>query len=128
MIIKETNTAGIPVLGLVSSTCNTEIAYPIFAKDSSQNSVFFFCHFLSALILKEFIKSKHKIHTPIKKSRSSQFQQTIKNIERFNIQTTEPEPFEKKNEIVKKYSFRGQYFLDHFIKPRKILKRNIQFA
>ena len=128
IIIKETNTAGIPVLGLVNSNCHTEIAYPIFANDCSQTSVFFFCHFLSSLILKELVKTKHKIYTPTKKKKNYQFQQVLQNIAHFQNQNLKKEFYNENKEAMKKYSFKGQYFLDHFLKPRKIQKKNIQFA
>ena len=68
MIIKETNILGIPVLGIVNSNCQSEIAYPIFANDFSIYSIHFFCHFLSSLITKEIVKNKHKLHILPKKN------------------------------------------------------------
>ena len=67
MIVKETNIRGIPVLGLVNSDCQTEIAYPIFANDLSLYSIHFFCNFLSALITKELVKHKRKLYIVRKK-------------------------------------------------------------
>ena len=84
MILKETNSLGIPALGLVNSHCPVEVAYPIFANDFSLYSVHFFCHFLSSLILKEFIKSKKKIYISRKNSRNLQFVQSKKDVFRFN--------------------------------------------
>jgi ribosomal protein S2 len=128
IIVKETNTAGIPVLGLVNSNSNIEIAYPIFANDCSKTSVFFFCHFLSSLILKELVKTKHKIYTPTKKKKNYQFQQAMQSIKHFNRKNLRQKLYQQKHEIRKRYSFKGQYFLNHFLKPRKIQKKNVRFA
>jgi len=80
MILKETNSVGIPALGLVNSNCHIEIAYPIFANDLSCFSIHFFCHFVSSLILKEFSKIKHKLYTRKKKIRILRFAQMNKDI------------------------------------------------
>lgn len=100
-ILKETNSVGIPALGLVNSHCNVEIAYPIFANDLSLYSVHFFCHFLSTLILKEFVKHKHKIYTSRKNIRSLQFTQAIKDVFRFNKRNFSEKLFTVKTDLRK---------------------------
>lgn len=187
-ILKETNTVGIPALGLVNSHCHLEIAYPIFANDLSLYSVHFFCHFLSTLILKEFVKQKHKVHASRKNIRNLQFAQAVKDIFRFNkrnfsekffaiknrlkissketykkkiqnlnLETSANSPqkvqrlrslvgknykkkvsllkgfvlkyfrtkaFLKKNSQFGKYNFKGKYYIEHFPKVRRRIKRN----
>jgi ribosomal protein S2 len=112
MILKETNTFGIPVLGLVNSNCNTEIAYPIFANDFSVYSIHFFCHFISSLITKEIVKNKHKLYIATKKTRNIQFPQAIKEIFLFNSRVSTLQSLKKKkNSKSSNYSFKGRYFL-----------------
>lgn len=106
-ILKETNSVGIPALGLVNSNCNVEIAYPIFANDLSLYSVHFFCHFLSTLILKEFVKHKHKIATSRKNIRSLQFNQAVKDISRYNKRNFLEKTFTIKTDL--KNSLRKNY-------------------
>jgi len=96
MIIKETNVFGIPVLGLVSSDCNNEIAYPIFANDLSIYSIHFFCHFLSSLITKEIVKNKQKLYIATKKTTGIQFPQAIKEIFSFNARVSKYKSGKKK--------------------------------
>ena len=185
MILKETNSLGIPALGLVNSHCNVEVSYPIFANDFSLYSVHFFCHFLSSLILKEFIKYKKNIYISRKNIRNLQFLQANKDVFRFNkriffkkvwsvkndirktyqkeidIQNEKQKKFTKKEiqdfkadikksyqekistlqnfvksyfqrkaykkrlEPVSKNYFKGKYFVEHFSKARRQIKRNI---
>jgi len=87
MIIKETNPFGIPVLGLINSNCNNEIAYPIFANELSIYSIHFFCHFLSSLITKEIAKTKLKFYRIPKKKIHMKFSQSVKEIFKFNART-----------------------------------------
>ena len=125
MILKETNSMGIPAIGLVNSQYNHEVTYPIFANDFSVYTIHFFCHFLSNLILKELIKSKHKVYTRKKRQRALQFTQTNKDIFRFNRWKKYQKIFGRKKNI-KKYSFKGQYFVNHFLKIRKKKKKNLK--
>ena len=189
-ILKETNAVGIPTLGLVNSHCNLEIAYPIFANDLSLYSVHFFCHFLSSLILKEFVKHKHKIHTSRANLRPVQFPQAIKDIFRFNkrnfserflsmkrhlqrssraiykkkrqnqdlvrskntqrkiqilknalrrtykkkvfllkslvLKYFHTKSFRKKKNNFRKYNFKGKYYIEHFPKARRQIKKNLR--
>jgi ribosomal protein S2 len=83
MIIRETNVLGIPVIGLVNSNCQNLIAYPIFANDQSVYSIHFFCHFLSSLITKEIVKTKHKFKNVSKKTIGMQFPQALKSMSQF---------------------------------------------
>jgi hypothetical protein len=130
MIIKETNSFGIPALGLVNSHCEIEIAYPVFANDFSWYSIHFFCHFVSSLILKEFNKFNFKIYTRKKKIRISQFVQTKKDIFRFHNRIfgikAHQKDYETSVKEIKKYSFKGKFFLNHFLKPRRNIRRNFQ--
>lgn len=128
MIIKETNTFGIPVLGLVSSDCNNEIAYPIFANDFSIYSIHFFCHFLSSLITKEIVKTKHKLYIATKKKTGIKFPQAIKEIFSFNSRVSKLKSGKKKRSTVKQYSFKGRYFLDNLVKPKIKIKKNLKYA
>ena len=105
MILKETNFFGIPALGLVNSQCTLEISYPIFANDISFYSVHFFCHFLSSLILKEFLKNKHKIYTKKKKIKSVQFKKNMQDISNFNSNL-----FKLKKKLKKKKNKEKTYF------------------
>lgn len=118
MILKETNSVGIPALGLVNSHCHNEVAYPIFANDFSVYSIHFLCHFLSHLILKELVKYKHKVYTRNKKQRALQFIQTNKDFLRFNKWKSYQKLIGRKK-IVQKYFFKGQYFINHFLKMRR---------
>lgn len=86
-IIKETNLLGIPVIGLVNSHCQNLIAYPIFANDQSLQSIHFFCHFLSSLITKEIVKTKHKFQNVSKKTINMQFPQALKNMSKFVLRS-----------------------------------------
>lgn len=65
-ILGEIKEAGVPILGLVSSDCQLQIDYPIFAQDMSVSLVHFFCHFMATLIAKEMAKIQHKLFTKIK--------------------------------------------------------------
>ena len=124
MIIKETNVFGIPVLGLVSSNCQNEISYPIFANDLSIYSIHFFCHFLSVLITKEVVKNKHKFHLNPKRENTIKFPQALNEIFRFNKRVMKMKiPNEKA--IDKPYVFKGRYFLDNFFKPKYKIKKKI---
>lgn len=71
MILRETHPLNIPVIGLVNSSCATEITYPIFGNANSVEIVHFFCHFLAVLIAKEVIQQdyKNKSHRIFAKSR-----------------------------------------------------------
>ena len=128
MIIKETNVFGIPVLGLVSSNCQNEISYPIFANDLSIYSIHFFCHFLSVLITKEIVKNKHKFYLTPKRKNTIKFPQALNEIFRFNKRVMKMKmktPHEKL--ISPPYVFKGHYFLNNFFKPRyQIKKKNYQ--
>lgn len=128
MIIKETNAFGIPVLGIVSSNCNNEIAYPIFANDLSVYSIHFFCHFLSALITKEIVKNKHKFYIAPKKTISVSFPQAIKDIVAFNSRVSKFKSWKKKINTGNKYSFKGRYFLENLVKPKIKIKKKIKFT
>ncbi len=128
MIIKETNAFGIPVLGIVSSNCKNEIAYPIFANDFSIYNVHFFCHFLSSLITKEIVKNKHKIYLSPKKISSPQFTQAVKEIFSFNsrfVKLTSEKKRKKNTEM--KYFFKGRYFLENLIKPKLKIKKSLKY-
>jgi ribosomal protein S2 len=127
MIIKETNAFGIPVLGLVNSNCNSEIAYPIFANDLSIYSIQFFCHFLSTLITKEIVKTKHKFYIAKKKTVTFKFPQAMNDIFLFNIRTAKLK-FSKKRNIEKKYLFQGRYFLDNLVKPKIKIKKKLKYS
>lgn len=63
MILKEAKKRGLPIIGLVNSDCTLEIDYPIFAQDQTAESIYFFCHFLAALIAKEVVYIQHKRYT-----------------------------------------------------------------
>lgn len=128
MIIKETNAFGIPVLGIVSSNCKNEIAYPIFANDFSIYSVHFFCHFLSSLITKEIVKNKHKLYLSPKKTNSLQFPQAVKEIFNFNTRILKFSCFNKNKKVTEnKYSFKGRYFLENLIKPKLKIKKALKY-
>ena len=127
MIIKETNAFGIPVLGIVSSNCKNEIAYPIFANDFSIYSVHFFCHFLSSLITKEIVKNKHKLYLSPKKTSSLQFPQAIKEIFNFNARVVKFNSLKKKKIAESEYSFKGRYFLENLIKPKRKIKKALKY-
>ncbi len=64
MILKETISLKIPVIGLVDSTCNLKIDYPIFGTSTSIKIVNFFSNFIATIIAKEFIEQifKNKSH------------------------------------------------------------------
>lgn len=126
MIIKETQTFGIPVLGLVSSNCRTEIAYPIFANDLSIYSIHFFCHFLSSLITKELVKNKRKLYIARKRVMSIQFPQVIRDISKFNIRQSNFRKTKRKSKK-KNYVFQGRYFLDSVVIPKVKIKKEIRF-
>jgi len=126
MIIKETNVFGIPVLGLVSSDCNNEIAYPIFANDLSIYSIHFFCHFLSSLITKEIVKNKQKLYIATKKTTGIQFPQAIKEIFSFNARVSKYKSGKKKISTGTKYSFKGRYFLENLVKPKIKIKKKFK--
>ena len=127
MIIKETNAFGIPVLGLINSDCNNEIAYPIFANDHSIYSIHFFCHFLSSLITKEIIKNKHKLYIAPKRTKGLQFSQAIKEIFNFNTRIKKFKSKKKKKYTENKYFFKGRYFLENFVKPKIKIKKNLKY-
>lgn len=126
MIIKETNVFHIPVLGLVSSNCQNEIAYPIFANDLSIYSIHFFCHFLSVLITKEIVKNKHKLYLAPKRKKAMKFPQVLKDIFRFSSRVSKLKGLKK---IYKKvpYSFPGRYFLDNYSIPRRRIKKDAKY-
>ena len=127
MIIKEANVFHIPVLGLVSSNCHNEIAYPIFANDFSIYSIHFFCHFLSVLITKEIVKNKHKLSLTPKRKKYRKFLQTLKKIFRFNSRVLKLIKSKKKyGTYYFKYSFKGRYFLDNYSKPRRQVRMKAQ--
>ncbi len=63
MILKEAQTVGLPIMGLVNSNCHFEIDYPIFAQDDTLPNIHFFCHFLATLIAKETVSRQHKRYT-----------------------------------------------------------------
>jgi ribosomal protein S2 len=71
MILRETNPLNIPVIGLVNSSCATQVTYPIFGNANSVEIVHFFCHFLAVLIAKEVIQQdyKNKSHRIFAKTR-----------------------------------------------------------
>lgn len=126
MIIKETQTFGIPVLGLVSSNCSTEIAYPIFANDFSIYSIHFFCHFLSSLITKELVKNKRKLYIARKRTINIQFPQAIREISQFNLRRSKFKRPKKKYEK-EAYVFKGRYFLDSVVIPKVKIKKEIKY-
>ena len=132
MIVKETNAFGIPVLGILSSSCNIEIAYPIFANDLSVYSIHFFCHFISSLITKEIFKNQQKLSISTKKKKSIKFQHAIKQIFAFRKRVSKFKNL-KLYKMKKKQSqipsfFKGGYFLDSFLKPRIKIKKKIKYA
>ena len=63
MVIREAKTVNLPIIGLVNSHCKIEIDYPIFAQDQTDQSIYFFCHFLAGLIAKEMVYFQHKQFT-----------------------------------------------------------------
>ena len=79
MILKEAKKVGLPVIGLVNSHCQLEIDYPIFAQDQTLQSIYFFCHFLAALITKETLYIQHKRFT-LQKAFQKSFQNSFKNL------------------------------------------------
>ena len=124
MIIKETNVFGIPVLGLVSSNCQNEISYPVFANDLSIYSIHFFCHFLSVLITKEVVKNKHKFYLTPKRENTIRFPQALNEIFSFNTRILKMK-IPKEKAIEKPYVFKGRYFLDNFFRPRYKIRKKI---
>ena len=127
MIIKETIPFGIPVLGLVNSTCENEIAYPIFANDFSVYSIHFFCHFLSSLITKELVKSKLKFYIAPKKKIQMKFSQAIQHVFKFNTRVFKFKIGNQKKSTAAPYSFKGRYFLENLIKPKIKIKKNLKY-
>ena len=137
MILRETNSFGIPALGLVNLQNQTEVSYPIFVNDFSLYNVHFFCNFLSALILKEFVKSKQKISTSINKTKKGQFQENMDRLNNFLKQKKKNQrnfSLKKKNRAqnkpveAQKHIFKGSYFLENFIKPKSKIRRKHYFA
>ena len=126
MIIKETNILGIPVLGIVNSNCQSEIAYPIFANDFSIYSIHFFCHFLSSLITKEIVKSKHKLHILPKKTIRIQFARALKKIFHFNTRVFKFKYLKKNKQTDLQYIFKGRYFFENLVKPKIKLRKMFQ--
>jgi len=51
-LIKEMHSLGIPILGLIDSSVDYPIDYPVFGNANSIHVVHFFCHLLAQLILK----------------------------------------------------------------------------
>jgi len=74
MVISEAKQVGIPIIGLVNSSSDVEIDYPIFAQDQNLHAIHFFCHFLAALIAKEVIYLEHKRYTLQKRCTTEQLQ------------------------------------------------------
>ena len=126
MIVKETNTFGIPVLGLINSNSKNAIAYPVFANDLSIYSIHFFCHFLSSLITKEIVKTKHKLYNPSKKTVSVKFSQAIERIFEFRARISKFQHLKKKS-WKPGYSFKGYYFLNNLVKPRIRIRKKQSF-
>lgn len=60
MILRETFSKTIPVIGLVNSDESTKISYPIFGNSNSIQIVHFFCNFLAILIAKTFVQQEYK--------------------------------------------------------------------
>ncbi len=127
MILRETNSFGIPALGLVNSQNQTEVSYPIFVNEVSVFNVHFFCNFLSALILKEFVKTKHKMATALHKTKTGQFTSNMNQLKNF-LKKNQRRFSGKKNQRVHKHIFQGNYFLENFLKPKDRIKKKFDFA
>lgn len=130
MILRETNSFGIPALGLVNSQNQTEVAYPIFVNEVSVFNVHFFCNFLSALILKEFVKTKQKIATALNKTKKGQFTANMNQLKNFlkKNQRNFSGKKNKRSQAVHKHIFQGNYFLENFLKPKDRIKKKFDFA
>jgi ribosomal protein S2 len=106
MIIKETKKIGMPVIGLVNSTCTFVIDYPIFTQDTSIYNVHFFCHFIAALIAKEMVQIQHKLFV----------QKKIGFLRKGNIKWKKEIIFIKKKPILFRVKFPKQKFFRASIK------------
>jgi len=102
MILYEAQKVGIPIIGLVNSSCYLEIDYPIFAQDQTFHSVHFFCHFLATLIAKEIVFIQHKRYT-LQKIQNLKKPKTKK--KKFELRTQEHHAEKKKNEISESSKF-----------------------
>lgn len=136
-ILKETNSFGIPALGLVNAQNQTEVAYPIFVNDFSFSSVHFFCNFLSSLILKEFVKNKHKVYNTLNKTKQVEFDENMNTLKDFlkfkgrkflrKKKTNKQTQKRQLNFVDQKPFFKGRYFLENFLKPRSRIKKKETF-
>ena len=105
MIVREAKTVNLPIIGLVNSNCHLEIDYPIFAQDQTNQSIYFFCHFLAGLISKEMVYIQHKRFT-IQKIKRQRFQTVLKHskkqtVAKINATQIKARKINKKKKFIK---------------------------